>query len=57
MRAYPDGMVLTGTLETGALSFHVSLPLTDEDLRRLAAMQELPGMAEVVWTGSTGGVR
>lgn len=57
MKGYDDGVVLKAELDTGSLSFHVSVPLTDEDLRRLAAMQQLPGMADVVWTGSAGGVR
>jgi hypothetical protein len=57
MKGYDDGVVLKAELDSGSLAFHVSVPLTDEDLRRLAAMQELPGMADVVWTGSTGGVR
>lgn len=56
MRGYADGMVLTATRPGTMLAFRVSVPLTDEDLRRLAAIQEF--VPDVEWTGrEEGGVR
>jgi hypothetical protein len=42
-------MVLVAKTEKGSLSFHVDTPVTDEELRRLRAIQEFIPAAE--WTG------
>lgn len=48
-------VVLIATTPDGhRAAFRVDVPLTPEDLRRLAAIQSLPALAEATWTGQEG---
>jgi hypothetical protein len=51
----PAAVVLIATTAEGRrLAFKIDTPATTEDLRRLAAIQSMPGLASATWTGQEG---
>lgn len=47
-------ILLAVTTEGHSLAFAVSEPPTDEDVARLRAIQDMPGLAGATWTGRAG---
>lgn len=45
-------MVLVATTTEGhRIAFKIDVPPSADDIKRVEAMQEMPGLADVVWTG------